>query len=184
MAIRLFALLAALDAVSAVPVDSAMMPTYETLASHLLNVRKTLTPGTQHWVCIAGGPGSGKSTLSEGVAALINKEAGAEVCVVLPMDGFHYTRQKLAELDPPDASAFMPRRGSPWTFDAEGCYECFAAAKRDRNAILPTYSREISDPVPGGVQLKESHDIVLAEGVCALHAQAHACTSALRPGSC
>ena len=30
--------------------------------------------------------------------------------------------------------------------------------------ILPTYSRAISDPVPGGVELLESHKVVIVEG--------------------
>ena len=38
------------------------------------------------------------------------------------------------------------------------------AAKRSGEATLPTYSRELSDPVPGGVQLKKTHRCVLVEG--------------------
>ena len=154
-------ILALLALPTTMSVDTAMLPTYQSLAMQLLSRE---SGGKPHWVCIAGGPGSGKSTLAAAVANLINEAAGRERAVVLPMDGFHYSRAKLRELDPPNADAFLPRRGSPWTFDAEGCYECFAAAKRDGEAQLPTYSRVKSDPVPGGVRLERTHDIVLCEG--------------------
>ena len=130
-------------------IDGKMASTYESLASHLLSVRAQGTAG-QHWVGIAGGPGAGKSTLAAAVASIVNDRSGDEIAVVLPMDGFHYSRAKLRELDPPDAAEFLPRRGAPWTFDAEGCLALLAAAKRDGEASLPTYSRVISDPVPGG----------------------------------
>lgn len=143
-------------------IDSNMHPTYQNLATHLLDVMRQKTE--PHWVCIAGGPGSGKSTLAAAVADMVNEQAGEEVCVVLPMDGFHFSRAKLKELDPPEASELLPRRGAPWTFDAQGCYACYAAAKRDRQAVLPTYSRELSDPVPGGVRLEKHHRLVLVEG--------------------
>jgi pantothenate kinase len=151
---------------TALQIDASMLPTYQSLATHLLGVRasKASSEAAPHWVCIAGGPGSGKSTLAAAVADLVNAEAGSNICVVLPMDGFHYSRAELKRLDPPDASEYMPRRGSPWTFDAEGCYAAFSTAKRDGEATLPTYSREISDPVPGGVRLEPSHEIVLCEG--------------------
>lgn len=153
--------LAAPTIMSALAVDHAMRPTYKALADELL-----LRPGgSPHWVCIAGGPGSGKSTLCEAVAALVNEAAGKDRAVVLPMDGFHYSRAELRELDPPDAASFLPRRGAPWTFDAKACYDCLAAAKKMGEATLPTYSRVKSDPVPGGVSLLPSHDIVLVEGV-------------------
>ena len=50
------------------------------------------------------------------------------------------------------------------TFDAEGCITCLARAKRDGAATLPTYSRDLQDPVPGGVQLRPQSELVLVEG--------------------
>ena len=77
-------------------VDAGMVPTYDTLAQQLL---ASLTE-TPRWVCVAGGPGSGKSTLAAEVAKRVNMLHGQEICVVLPMDGFHYSRSELRELDP------------------------------------------------------------------------------------
>ena len=158
-----FAALVMSATTAALAVDHAMVPTYRALADELL--RRPANAQQPHWVCVAGGPGSGKSTLTEAVAALVNEAAGKERAVVLPMDGFHYSRAELRELDPPDAASYLPRRGAPWTFDAKACYDCLAAAKKMGEATLPTYSRVKSDPVPGGVKLLRSHDIVLVEGV-------------------
>jgi pantothenate kinase len=144
--------------------DARMGATYDRLCGRLLEKLGTLGEGQTWWVGIAGGPGAGKSTLATAVCERINAAAGSDVSVVVPMDGFHYSRARLRELDPPDAAVFLPRRGAPWTFDAEGLCEALAAAKASGAATLPTYSRVLSDPVPGGAELKECHRIVLAEG--------------------
>ena len=155
-------------AFSAPVVDVAMAPTYDRLVTKVLDGISSRGPDSApHWIAIGGGPGSGKSTLADAVAARVNAALGLAqppACVVLPMDGFHYSRAQLRELDPPDASEFLPRRGAPWTFDADDCFAQFSAAKRAGEWTLPTYSRELSDPVPGGVQLQRHHKLVLLEG--------------------
>ena len=157
-------LLSLLMATTSMAPDAAMAATYKTLAEHLLSRATGTSP---HWVCIAGGPGSGKSTLSAAVAQLVNEQCGEERCVVLPMDGFHYSRAELRALEDAkslERDTYLKRRGAPWTFDAKLCCESLSAAQRSGAAVLPTYSREKSDPVPGGVELKTSHSIVLVEG--------------------
>jgi len=141
-----------------------MTATYDRLSARLLGKLAALDQDSTWWVGIGGGPGAGKSTLAASICARLNAAAGAEVSVVLPMDGFHYSRERLRELDPPEAAAFLPRRGAPWTFDAEGLCTAFAEAKAGGAATLPTYSRVLSDPVPGGVELRRCHRLVLAEG--------------------
>ena len=79
-------------AMPALAPDGAMRPTYAELAKHLLDLKPN---GRPHWVCVAGGPGSGKSTLGAAVADLVNEQCGEERAVVLPMDGFHYSRAEL-----------------------------------------------------------------------------------------
>jgi pantothenate kinase len=59
----------------------------------------------------------------------------------------------------------MKRRGAPWSFNAELCYQELAKAKQERQAQLPIYSREISDPVVNGVSLLKTHKFVLVEGI-------------------
>lgn len=143
--------------------DAAMHGVYDRLSSRLVTQLQSKADAPPWWVCIAGGPGSGKSTLAAAVAERVNKQVPG-ACVVLPMDGFHYSREELRALDPPDAPNYLPRRGAPWTFDAEKCCSMLTAARDTGEAVLPTYSRSLSDPVPGGVRLERSHKIVLVEG--------------------
>ena len=66
------------------------------------------------------------------------------------MDGFHFSKEKLRDLDPPDAATLLPLRGAPQTFDAEAFCAAVAdarifAARTGRCDAWPTYSRELSD---------------------------------------
>jgi len=146
--------------------DALMHGEYDALARHLLDQRRE---GAQFWVGIAGGPGSGKSTLAAAVASRLNEMCGSEVATVLPMDGFHYSRAELRQIAESSAGRktfedLIARRGSPWTFDAAKICTQLSAAKSAGEAVLPTYSRQKSDPVPGGVELRRSHALVLCEG--------------------
>ena len=143
-----------------------MQGEYASLVARLLERRQE---GRQWWVGIGGGPGSGKSTLSAAVVAGVNAAVGKEVAVVLPMDGFHYSRAELRQIADSSGGAtsfddLLARRGSPWTFDAAKIVRELSAAKAAGHAVLPTYSRKLSDPVPGGVELTAQHELVLCEG--------------------
>ena len=143
-----------------------MGATYSKLAARAAAAVAALppdAPSSQWWCAVAGGPGAGKSTLAEAVAARCAADFGVDA-VVLPMDGFHYSRAALRALDPPDAASFLPRRGAPHTFDAEGFEAALRAARASRAAVLPTYSRVASDPVPGGAELAPRHRAVFVEG--------------------
>jgi pantothenate kinase len=161
-------------------VDELMLSTYDALASRLIDRyergRNDLR-NNQLFVGIAGGPGSGKSTLCAAVAKLINEQTQTamqgeeEACeaVVLPMDGYHYSRTQLQTMGSNPTSDYtyedlLARRGAPWTFDAEGCIEAFTLARRTGFASLPVYSRAKSDPVPNGIRLRPETKIVLLEG--------------------
>jgi pantothenate kinase len=159
-------------------IDDQMLPTYQSLATRLIeryNTDNTLR-NNQLFVGIAGGPGSGKSTLAAAVADILNSKLSdasngndAKAAVVLPMDGFHYTRSQLQSMGnsnecPYSYQELLARRGAPWTFDAESCTQAFIDARENAEANLPIYSREKSDPVPNGVQLCQNTKIVLLEG--------------------
>ena len=161
--------------------DDGMLSTYDALATRLMeryenDIASKGLLNNQLFVCVAGGPGSGKSTLSTAVAERINKQMQKNgddntypAAVVLPMDGFHYTRSELQTMGESSDIEYtyeelLARRGAPWTFDAEGCIEAFTKARQDGKASLPVYSREKSDPVPDGVELRSDTKIVLLEG--------------------
>jgi pantothenate kinase len=145
---------------------SVMDATYDRLANRL-SKEHLGKPNHQHWVAIAGGPGSGKSTTAEDIADRLNS-LQKDSCVVLPMDGFHYSQSKMKELDPPNGEEYIKRKGAPWTFDAERCVELLTKAKQDMHASFPIYDRTISDTVDGGVELLRSHQVVLVEGLYVL----------------
>ena len=154
-------------------VDDKMMSTYDTLASRLVGryaKESECLRNNQLFVCVSGGPGSGKSTLSEAVSSRINEQLGDESSsVVLPMDGYHYTRAQLAAMGGSDDCPYsneelIARRGAPWTFDAEKCIRDFTRARELGEASLPIYSRTKSDPVEDGALLSKETKIVLLEG--------------------
>jgi len=158
------------------------VPSCQELAERALTLQRTL--GRCVFIAIAGGPGSGKSTVAEAVASAINSDATGQeaVAVVLPMDGYHISKANLKIMARDKGTtyeALMARRGAPWTFDHEQLIQDLTKAtillkeERDNNDgktrlkqefEFPTYSRDISDPVPGGVCLKPHHTICICEG--------------------
>lgn len=92
------------------------------------------------------------------------------MAIVLPMDGFHYSRQELQtlalqpEFDHGSYEDLLRRRGAPWTFDAEGLCRALLTARSSGSGSFPMYSREISDPLPHGAELAPSIQVVLVEG--------------------
>ena len=158
---RASAVVLLLAVVNALRPDANMAPTYELLSKRCVNLHTKLQ--RQVWIGITGGPGAGKSTVAEAVAAMC-RDQGVKA-TALPMDGFHFSKEKLSELDPPDAETLLPVRGAPQTFDAEAFCAAVADARRTgRCDAWPTYSRELSDPVDGGVVLSGDDAIVLCEG--------------------
>jgi len=146
---------------------------------------------SQYWIGVAGGPGSGKSTVTARVAQRLNDiysqhmrntnnkgDAVAllpspppPVAVVIPMDGWHIPQQELIAKFGMDG---MRRRGAPDTFDAARMIEELTAAKELGMGTFPIYSREISDPVRNAddpsccCTLTHDHRIVFVEGLYVL----------------
>ena len=65
---------------------------------------------------VVGMPGSLKTTSSDILASILETEHGIP-CVVLPMDGYHYSMAQLKSM--PNPQEFIYRRGAPDTFDAQ-----------------------------------------------------------------
>ena len=154
--------------------DAAMVPTYIRLRDELVKAHFSNSEGKQKWIAVAGGPGSGKSTLTAALVDMVNekcRDEGAtnDVCVCLPMDGFHFSRAELRSIADREPSItfekLIARRGAPWTFDVEGLVSCLKKARERGEGLLPTYSRQRSDPVwDPGARLEKHHSIVLIEG--------------------
>jgi len=179
----LFAMTTAGNVSAMAVADASMESTYSSLAQRAVDIYNS-GKGTgldgRCWIGIAGSPGAGKSTLASAVADIIcETQSDGPKAVAIPMDGYHYTRAKLAELaQPHDQSNGISRRGAPWTFDSEALVADLAQAKLTGKASLPEYDRALSDPIPNAVELDLSHGIILVEGNYLLldRLQAEVCT--------
>jgi pantothenate kinase len=149
----------------------------ESMQDHCQRLVEKLKPklleddSQRHWIGLAGGPGSGKTTaatvIADGLNQIIKDEDDDDdAVIVIPMDGWHIPQKELLEQYGQEQG--MNRRGAPWTFDTTKMYEELKAAKETGEASLPIYSREISDPVLNGVTLKKHHKIVIVEGIYVL----------------
>ncbi|CAG8488536.1 14919_t:CDS:2 [Acaulospora morrowiae] len=132
-----------------------MDETYDSLSNYLVQKEKSLSPEIRCLIAIAGIPGSGKSTLSERIVSRINHLSGTKKAIVVPMDGFHYTKKKLRTFSDPDEALF--RRGAHWTFDAQGLLilveRLRAPIKNDTVIGAPSFDHGRGDPVSDDIKI-------------------------------
>jgi len=132
------------------------------LAHRVLNSFQAVPSGRRFMVGIAGSPGAGKSTLAEQVVRRMNAQAGQEVAVQVPMDGFHLYRRQLDEM--PNRAAAHARRGVHWTFDG-AAYVAFLRLCREGKAVAaPSFDHGTGDPVENNIPVLAQHRIVVSEG--------------------
>lgn len=108
-------------------------------------------------VGIVGAPGSGKSTISERLAASV---AGA---MVLPMDGFHLDDRIL------EARGDRARKGAPHTFDVGGFVATLDRVRRGDTVYAPLFDRSLELARAGAIEIGPEVRLVLVEGNYLLH---------------
>ncbi|MBR9910445.1 MAG: uridine kinase [Gammaproteobacteria bacterium] len=133
------------------------MFTYDEIAANLHQRATAMPPGKQWWIGLAGGPGSGKSTLTEALKARLGG-----LLAVIPLDGYHYTRRQLDAMEDPKKA--HERRGAPFTFDAERFVHDLVEARKTGEGFFPSFDHRAGDPVENDIQLSSSHSLVLVEG--------------------
>lgn len=107
---------------------------------------------------LVGGPGSGKSTMSNALVGMLN-EMVPHSAAVFGMDGFH---RRHADLE---ASGEVGDKGKPHTFDAAAFAKTLARVKTGAvDVSLPIYSREIEDVVDDGMSIPSNVPIIIVEG--------------------
>lgn len=116
-------------------------------------------------VAIVGIPGSGKTTGANLIQELLGPDA-----VVIPMDGYHYTRAQLRAR--PDAAAALYRRGAPDTID--GAALAADVGRLRHGDATPTYfpgfDHAVADPQPDQYCVTyPQHKICIVEGLYLLH---------------
>lgn len=106
---------------------------------------------------LAGGPGTGKSTLSETILATL-RTSGITAALV-PMDGFHMRQEKLERL------GLAEEKGAPHTFEAQDFVDFLTQLKRANGAISgPVYTRDIEDVTDNAYSIEPDVLVVIVEG--------------------
>jgi len=136
----------------------------DALIHHLHEIRsQTQKPKQKLWVALAGAPGSGKTTLAEGLKNHISNYVEGVRCVVLPMDGFHFYRQELDQF--PDPKLAHERRGAEWTFDVNKFVSLLTSAKEQGHGSFPSFDHSVGDPLENDIHITDEVDIVIVEGL-------------------
>ncbi|WP_245650554.1 nucleoside/nucleotide kinase family protein [Nocardia harenae] len=101
---------------------------------------------------ITGPPGTGKSTLAEGLRAALAPDAE-----IAPMDGYHLPNAVL------DERGARERKGEPDTFDVAGFVANLRVLRHEKTVPWPTFDRSTDEPTPAGVTFTTQR-IALVEG--------------------
>lgn len=106
-------------------------------------------------VGIAGSPGAGKTTLALRLVEALGPDA-----VHLPMDGFHLANDTLDRLGRHD------RKGALDTFDGWGFLALLRRvhAETDHTVYVPSFRREVDEPVAAELAVEPHHAVVVVEG--------------------
>ncbi|KAF2027453.1 P-loop containing nucleoside triphosphate hydrolase protein [Setomelanomma holmii] len=135
-----------------------------------LLLRQASHPHQRTLVALAGVPGSGKSTVSHALIAELAARGVRNVAVV-PMDGFHYTKEVLSTFE--DADNAFRRRGAPFTFDVEAFGKLVVALKTtpvtthtepDTFIAAPSFDHALKDPVDNSILISSRTRLVIVEG--------------------
>lgn len=151
-----------------------MEDTYLRIATAISSAAQVKSP-KRLLVGVAGPPGSGKSTVADRVAQIINssppstasKSARAQT---VSLDGFHYSRAVLDSFQ--NREEAYVRRGAPWTFDIDGIvafmndvFESANLAPAERLKIMaPSFDHAIKDPKDNDVTIEPETSIVILDG--------------------
>ncbi|SMQ58174.1 Panthothenate kinase [Devosia lucknowensis] len=135
------------------------------LVPHILEM-ESAAHGKRIAIGMAGGPGTGKSTLAAELVAMLNAVKPGSAALV-PMDGFHMKHAKI------EAMGVADRKGAPHTFEGAAFVSFLHRLKHaDESVSGPGYSRKIEDtiddaftvPVDAKVLVVEGNYLLLTEG--------------------
>jgi len=108
---------------------------------------------------LTGPPASGKSTLAHQLVDSLNMD-GNDRAIVLPMDGYHLSNERLQEL------GILSLKGIPQSFDALTFVKLLESVKSDPKKIhyAPEFRREIEASIEDAIEIKAHHEIIVVEG--------------------
>lgn len=137
--------------------ETARFRDEQLLGRHILQLSKD-RPRT--FIGIAGIPGAGKSTLARHLRDALGHIAHRpDIATVVPLDGFHLRNAELTQ------RGLLERKGSPETFLAQTFFSRLIEIKRGgRPVLMPTYSRQLHEPVPDALEVRPDAAFVIVEG--------------------
>jgi len=107
-------------------------------------------------VALSGAPGSGKSTLSQPLAAALT--ARGIPAEVVPMDGFHLDNALL------ETRGLLARKGAPESFDLGGFRRMCQALRDEDHVIYPLFDRRRDIAIAGAAQVGPECRVAVIEG--------------------
>lgn len=107
---------------------------------------------------LAGGPGTGKSTLAAELVGALNAETPG-LAALVPMDGFHMQHAKL------EALGTVADKGAPHTFEGAAFADFLMRLKHATGPLSgPGYSRAIEDVVDDAFTVPGATRLLVVEG--------------------
>jgi pantothenate kinase len=134
--------------------------TVDHLVDFLVDRVSNLPVDERYLLGIAGYPGAGKSTDSEWLVSGVNKKIPQKPAMVVPMDGYHHSNERLQEM------GLLELKGIPDTFDAEGFVELLKKLRTvtTSNVYCPLFDRSIEASIPDAIVIEPNHKLCVVEG--------------------
>lgn len=127
------------------------------LVPHILEM-ESAAQGRRIAIGVAGGPGTGKSTLAAELVAMLNAVKPGSTALV-PMDGFHMKHAKIEAMGQTD------RKGAPHTFEGAAFVGFLHHLKHATEPVSgPGYSRKIEDTVDDAFTVAPDAKVLVVEG--------------------
>lgn len=127
------------------------------LVPHILDM-ESKAGGQRIAVGLAGGPGTGKSTLAAELATMLNAVRPGSAALV-PMDGFHMKHAKIEAMGQTDY------KGAPHTFEGAAFVGFLHHLKHATGPVSgPGYSRKIEDVVEDAFTIQPEVKVLVVEG--------------------
>ncbi len=127
------------------------------LVPHILDM-ESKADGKRIAIGMAGGPGTGKSTLAAELVTMLNAVKPGSAALV-PMDGFHMKHAKI------EAMGATDRKGAPHTFEGAAFVSFLHHLKHATEAVSgPGYSRKIEDTVDDAFTVAPDVRVLVVEG--------------------